>query len=112
MANTGGNMGGSKRSPENNMEIAVIARKRVRGMLQVLDKIAKDEKQPASARVSAAKAMIATAQLRPEQVKDLSDEQLRVLAEKIVKSQAETRADARKILEENTDLQDGGDNLQ
>lgn len=80
----GGDNGGTKRHPQSNMEIAVIARKKVRGMLMVLDKGAKNEQWPASARVSAAKAIIQFAQLKSEDVKDLTDEEVAVLARKIV----------------------------
>ena len=94
----GGNQRGSVASPKSNMEIGVIARKRVRSMIQVLSNVARDKEAPASARVSAAKALIGFAQIKPGDVRDLSDDEIRILAEKIVEKRSESKRDSARLL--------------
>jgi len=93
----GGNNGGTKKHPESNMEIAVIARKRVRSAIQVLTNAMKAEDSSWTAKIGAAKALIAFAQLKTEDVRDLSDDEIRVLAKKIVDERAETKKDGAQL---------------
>ena len=83
--------------PESNLAISVIARKRVRAAVQVLNNAMKAKDASWPARISAAKALIGFAQLKSEDVRDLSDEEIRVLGRKIVKERAESAAEAKKL---------------
>ena len=86
-------------SPESNLEIAMLARKKVRRMLNVLDKIAVDPKEAAGPRVAAAKSVIVFAQLSKEDVGKLSDAEVSRMAEMIIKSRSESPEDAKSLLE-------------
>jgi len=94
----GSRMRGTHKAPENNMEIAILARKRVRGMFQVLNSIAKDTEAPTGPRVSAAKAIIDYAKLKPADVADLNRSELEALAKQIAASRAETDDEARDLV--------------
>lgn len=85
-----------RRPPKNNVEIAILARRKVRSMINVLNEIAKDKEGPAGSRVSAAKALIDYAKLEPKHVQDLTDEQVRQLATHIMR-QRMSKADAKRV---------------
>lgn len=90
-------VGAGGKHPETNMEIAVIARRRVRGMIQVLNDIAREKKTPASARVSAAKAIIDFARLKPDDVRDLTDHDVKELARQIIEGRASSAEEGRAL---------------
>ena len=90
-------VGAGGKHPETNMEIAVIARRRVRGMIQVLNDIAREKKTPASARVSAAKAIIDFARLKPDDVRDLTDHDVKELARQIIEGRASSVEEGRAL---------------
>lgn len=90
-------VGQGGKHPETNMEIAVIARRRVRGMIQVLNEIAREKKNPCSARVSAAKAIIEFARLKQEDVQNLTDHQVRELARQIIEGRSSSVEEGRAL---------------
>jgi hypothetical protein len=71
---------GTRKEPANKLDISILARRRVRKMIRILDEIASggkgDEKIPASARVSAAKELISLAKMDPDELRGLPDDQL------------------------------------
>lgn len=87
----------ARKIPKTNMEIAVLARGRVRRMVNVLTDIAENEEATPSARVSAAKSLIDFARIKPEDVKDLGDQELLELGKKIVELQSTSDGAARKL---------------
>lgn len=90
-------VGQGGKHPETNMEIAVIARRRVRGMIQVLNEIAREKKNPCSARVSAAKAIIEFARLKQEDVQNLTDHQVKELARQIIEGRSSSVEEGRAL---------------
>lgn len=89
------------RPPETNMEIAVLARKRVRAMFRVLNDVAVNNEAPASARVSACKAVIDYAKIKPADVAELTQGELEALAKQIAKQRLEEEGlPAKKLLKD------------
>ena len=73
---TGGKPRGSRRAPASPLDISVLARKRVRKMIKILDEIAANKEGPAAARVSAAKELLNLAKMNPDDFRGLSDKEL------------------------------------
>lgn len=94
---SGENEKGKRWAPKNNFAIAGVARRHVRNMIDVLKEIAMDKEHPPSPRVSAAKAVIDFARMKPEDVREMTNEEIRTLAKKIVENAAETVEDAKYL---------------
>lgn len=71
-------------APASNLEISMLARRRVRGMLKVISTIAQDPTAPKSVRVTAAKAMIDFAKVNQEELSKLSPAKLETLVNRII----------------------------
>jgi hypothetical protein len=72
----GGKTRGSRRAPASPLDISVLARKRVRKMIKILDEIAANKEGPAAARVSAAKELLNLAKMNPDDLRGLPDKEL------------------------------------
>jgi len=72
----GGKTRGSRRAPASPLDISVLARKRVRKMIKILDEIAANKEGPAAARVSAAKELLNLARMNPDDLRGLPDKEL------------------------------------
>ena len=66
------------------LDVPMLARKRSKRMLAVLEIIARDDKKPAAARVTAAKALLDLAKMDSQMFKSLDDQTVMQLAERVI----------------------------
>lgn len=79
-----GNTRGPLGVPHSSLDVALIARRYVKSMIQVLVKIARDVNQSPAARVQAAKEIIARAMLEKSALDEIDDSRLKAMASALV----------------------------